>query len=451
MSDPALVAFVRAQANRVAPEQLRAHLIKEGWDPEAVDGAFQEVYQQDPAAVGASDDKPLFPDRIPRLTFAAALAVTAALQALAGRFLEGFLATVPIVLLGLGLMAVSVPRIHDLGRTGWWALMIFVPPFNLALLLGLVARPGEDGDNDFGAAPSVRGGGGAAWGRIGAVAGSLAVLAWCFLLPSGGESPAPEAPVAPQARPATAPPPSQAARAEAGEPASACAGVAVPDVVSAALSEAIKALELRDYARARCLFAPAAAAGNPDALHNIGFMTLEGNGGPADPAAAVELFEKAAEADYEPSATMLASLFERGDRVPKDPRRGATWMLASARLGNPESQAYVGMMYEKGDRLPKDMEKAAKMYLLGARQGYAVAQEKLAECYAFGEGAPKDLPEALKWNILGARGGDADAVENERGLRSLMRPADIAEGERRAAAFRPKRTGIAYEAVVHRN
>lgn len=451
MSDPQLVAFIREQSGRVAPQSLHEHLLKEGWPQDVVDAAFQEVYRSDAPSSDAVVDAPLFPARIPRLTFIAALMVTVAVQAAAGRFLSGTPAAVVIIAFGLVLAAAAVPRIHDLGRTGWWTLMLVVPPLNLALLLGLAARPGEDGDNDFGPAPSGSGPwGGASWGHWGAFGASTAVLAGVFLLPSRDGTPAVEDPPPARSSSPAEPRPVPAASSEPADPAAACAGVGVPEVVSAAFAAAQTAMELGDYARARCLLAPAAAAGNPHALHNIGNMTLEGKGGPADPAAAVALFTKAAEAEYEPSVTTLASLYETGSHFAKEPQLAATWMMASARLGNPESQAYVGMMYENGDRLPKDLERAAKMYLLAARQGYPVAQAKLATCYAFGEGAPKDLPEALKWNILAARGGHGDAAENEQGLRSLMPPRDIAEGERRAAAFRPKRTGIVYEKVIRR-
>lgn len=55
-------------------------------------------------------------------------------------------------------VAVSVKRWHDLGRTGWWLLVVLIPGLGLLWLLiaaGLVR--GDAGANRFGAAPGSAG------------------------------------------------------------------------------------------------------------------------------------------------------------------------------------------------------------------------------------------------------------------------------------------------------
>lgn len=55
-------------------------------------------------------------------------------------------------LLALWVM-VMIQRIHDLSRSGWWALLIFVPIANLFFWLALYALPGTASTNRFGARP----------------------------------------------------------------------------------------------------------------------------------------------------------------------------------------------------------------------------------------------------------------------------------------------------------
>lgn len=47
-----------------------------------------------------------------------------------------------------------IRRLHDLGQSGWWSLLMFVPLLNLALLVYLLFFPGAQGANQFG--PRVR-------------------------------------------------------------------------------------------------------------------------------------------------------------------------------------------------------------------------------------------------------------------------------------------------------
>jgi len=60
------------------------------------------------------------------------------------------------LILGIGgaisaaLILACVRRLHDLGRTGWWALLAFIPFVNFAFFFWLTTAPGEAGSNEFG-------------------------------------------------------------------------------------------------------------------------------------------------------------------------------------------------------------------------------------------------------------------------------------------------------------
>ena len=82
-------------------------------------------------------------------------------------------AVVDLVLLGVGdgafgaiaslalllpSLAVGVRRLHDVGRSGWWMLIILVPLIGVILLLIWNLSRGEDGPNRFGPNPRQQGG-----------------------------------------------------------------------------------------------------------------------------------------------------------------------------------------------------------------------------------------------------------------------------------------------------
>ncbi|WP_237217291.1 DUF805 domain-containing protein, partial [Falsiroseomonas oryziterrae] len=65
----------------------------------------------------------------------------------------GAIASLALFLPGL---AVSVRRLHDTGRSGWWVLLGLVPLVGIIVLIVWYANRGEDGPNRFG--PDPRGG-----------------------------------------------------------------------------------------------------------------------------------------------------------------------------------------------------------------------------------------------------------------------------------------------------
>jgi uncharacterized membrane protein YhaH (DUF805 family) len=50
-------------------------------------------------------------------------------------------------------IAIQVRRLHDVGYSGWWYLISFVPFFGLLFLLVLFCLPSQDGPNKYGPHP----------------------------------------------------------------------------------------------------------------------------------------------------------------------------------------------------------------------------------------------------------------------------------------------------------
>jgi len=54
-------------------------------------------------------------------------------------------------------IAVSVRRLHDIGRTGWWLLIVFVPIIGIIVLLVFAVLDSTPGDNRYGPNPKAAG------------------------------------------------------------------------------------------------------------------------------------------------------------------------------------------------------------------------------------------------------------------------------------------------------
>ena len=50
-------------------------------------------------------------------------------------------------------LAVTIRRWHDIGKSGWWTLLLLIPLVNLILILVFFTRKGDDGANDYGPDP----------------------------------------------------------------------------------------------------------------------------------------------------------------------------------------------------------------------------------------------------------------------------------------------------------
>lgn len=59
-----------------------------------------------------------------------------------------------LALTALPYLAVTARRLHDLGQSGWWSLMLLVPVIGPAYVLLQVAQRGQAGDNAYGPVPA---------------------------------------------------------------------------------------------------------------------------------------------------------------------------------------------------------------------------------------------------------------------------------------------------------
>ena len=141
---------------------------------------------------------------------------------------------------------------------------------------------------------------------------------------------------------------------------------------------------------------------------------------------------------------MYATLYEAGKGVVRDYGESIKWYgkaadqyRKAAELGDDRAQCNLGLMYLNGQGVPQDYAEAAKWYRKAADQGQVNSQYNLGVQYSKGQGVPQNDVEAYIWLSLAAAQGDIDAPRSRDIVAERMSREEIAEGQRRAAAFVP--------------
>ena len=136
----------------------------------------------------------------------------------------------------------------------------------------------------------------------------------------------------------------------------------------------------------------------------------------------------------------LAMRYEIGKDVPRNYAEAAKWYLKAAEQGDWLAQVQIGFYYSEGRGVPRDHAKAVKWYLKAAEQDSGLAQFNLGIMYAEGQGTPQNYVKAHMWFNLAAAKGDAGAGHNRDLLAAKMTKAQIAEAQRLAAEWKPKKS-----------
>jgi len=174
--------------------------------------------------------------------------------------------------------------------------------------------------------------------------------------------------------------------------------------------DGIAAYERGDYATAFRLMKPLAEKGDTRAQHNLGVM------------------------------------YDYGRGVPRDTSKALKWYRRAADQGIPDAQHNLGLMYYHGQGVPQNYTEAARWYRRAADQGMSDSQVNLGIMYYNGQGVPQDYILAHMWlNIAGSKYPASvkkkvnDAVHYRDIIDAKMTPAQVAEAERLAREWKPKK------------
>jgi TPR repeat protein len=116
-----------------------------------------------------------------------------------------------------------------------------------------------------------------------------------------------------------------------------------------------------------------------------------------------------------------------------------------AEQGHAGAQFQLGFIYRNGWGAPQDYAEALKWFRRAAAQGYRAAQTHLGVMYRDGEGVQKDYVQAHMWFNLAAAASrygsyeEGRAAEERDKIASKMTPAQIAEAQKLASEWEPKR------------
>lgn len=67
----------------------------------------------------------------------------------------GLLTTIFSILIFIPSLSLTIRRLHDTGKSGWWILLTFVPFIGWIILLVFMVQTSEPGINSFGSNPKV--------------------------------------------------------------------------------------------------------------------------------------------------------------------------------------------------------------------------------------------------------------------------------------------------------
>jgi uncharacterized protein len=140
----------------------------------------------------------------------------------------------------------------------------------------------------------------------------------------------------------------------------------------------------------------------------------------------------------------LASMYERGQGVPQDYEQAMIWYRKAADQGYALAQSNLGLMYVNGRGAPVDFEQSLAWFRKASDQGEAIGQNNLADMYENGRGVPTDYVRAYMWYSLAAlRAGSTGlgnrAAKSRDEVAAKMTPAQIAEAQRMASEWKPKK------------
>ena len=161
----------------------------------------------------------------------------------------------------------------------------------------------------------------------------------------------------------------------------------------------------------------------------------------SDYATALREWRPLAEQGHALAQSELGYAYEKGQGVPQDYAMAMMWYLKAAAQGILGAQFNIGTMYHKGLGVPHDEAEAAKWYRKAAENGMGHAQYTLGLSHVLGKGVPQDFVSAYMWLNLAAAQGEKRASSDRDMVAKLMTPAQIAEGQRLAREWKPKKVG----------
>lgn len=165
----------------------------------------------------------------------------------------------------------------------------------------------------------------------------------------------------------------------------------------------------KNYTEALKWLQVAADKGDDDSQYAIGSMYENGQGVTQDYGQAFLWYQKSADQGDEFGQFTVANMYFRGQGVTQDFSQALIWFQKSADQGYFYAESYIGYMYQNGKGVAQDYGQALARYQKAADHGDAMAQDGIGSMYENGQGVPQDTATAVEWYRKAAAQGQPDA------------------------------------------
>jgi TPR repeat protein len=139
------------------------------------------------------------------------------------------------------------------------------------------------------------------------------------------------------------------------------------------------------------------------------------------------------------SQCLLGTMYGGGKGVPKNEAEAVNWYRKAAEQGLAEAQFSLGAAYHEGSGVTQDYDEANKWTRKAAEQGYTQAQYNLGVMYYNDRCMPRNYVLAHTWLNLAAANGMKKAGKFRDKVEKLMTKEQIAEAQRLAREWKPKK------------
>lgn len=200
----------------------------------------------------------------------------------------------------------------------------------------------------------------------------------------------------------------------------------------------------RDLVKAAKWHRKAAEQGLAQAQYRVAFEYANGIGVKQEPIEAVRWLRRAAEQGLADAQCQLGRCYSTGEGIGENPVAAASWFRKAAEQSYAGAQYALGNCYFEGYGVTKDIPEGVAWTRKAAEQGLPEAQNSYGMCFAKAKGVPQDYIQAYKWlNLAAAQGGEhnTDARINLSMAERAMTPQQIAQGQKLAMEFKPRRAG----------
>jgi localization factor PodJL len=181
-----------------------------------------------------------------------------------------------------------------------------------------------------------------------------------------------------------------------------------------------------------------AQAGDIKAARDIGLKYLAGDHVAVNEEEAARWLLRASYRGEAGAEYWLGTLYSRGRGVPADPFQANHWYGASAKQGNANAMHRLGIANFEGLGTENNPVEAVHWFTEAAARGLVDSQFDLAVLYERGTGVAQSLADAYKWYAVAAAQGDKEAASRASALAKVLKPEELAEAGKAAAAFKPE-------------